>query len=323
VTALAAEAHAESPQIELEVPRVCDEAARGFAARVERALGATPAPDVDAFVSIEAHESGYRVTVATRGTATENAEKVLLLPTCDEAVDAAAVVLAFALARRSEEALDEPPAASTRDPATRSTASAPPASPPEVNAPSGPTVVATGGVDRGSEPGSPLLEPPGPSSRASLAAGADLGTLPVPTLTVAAGVSRSFSALELSGVVRYGLPTVSDNVEGGVSESVRRDFGAVELRACYGVGARVHVAACGGGEVGVVRASRRVSGSGVDVDEDEVSPRLSGVVAAQFSHRGGAIHPELELSGAAVALGRQPGASVLALRVAAGAAVEF
>jgi hypothetical protein len=66
-----------------------------------------------------------------------------------------------------------------------------------------------------------------------------------------------------------------------------------------------------------------VTSDGVDADEDAVDPRLSGVLAARLSHRGGAIRPELELAGVAVAFGRQADASLLALRVAAGASVEF
>lgn len=284
---------------------------------------------------IEEHTGGFRVTLAIRGGTTHGAEKVLVLPTCDEAVDAAVVVLAFAFARESEPTdRSEAPAASNQelvpnpvtasaDLASRAETSGALSRSPKRPAPLLAVVSTNERVDDGPGPSAPIHEPDRPSSRASLAAGVDMGTLPSPTLTVSGALARSFSAFELSGAVRYGLPTESENVENGVSESVRRDFGAVELAACYGIGVRVRLAACGGAEVGVVRSTRQSSGPGVDVDEDAAHPRVAGIFGARVSHRAGSIQPELELSGVAVALGRQPDASLLALRVAAGAAVEF
>jgi hypothetical protein len=99
VTALAAEARADVPRITLDAPPACDEASRGFAARVEQALGARDAlADAEASVTITEAAGGFRVVIAMR-TESLGAEKVLVSPTCDEALDAAAVVLAFALAR--------------------------------------------------------------------------------------------------------------------------------------------------------------------------------------------------------------------------------
>jgi predicted PhzF superfamily epimerase YddE/YHI9 len=147
--------------------------------------------------------------------------------------------------------------------------------------------------------------------------------LPSPTLVVSGGFARSFSALEVRGLARYGLPIVEETTETGYSESVRRDFGALELRACYGIGADVRLSACAGGELGAVRISRRVAENGIDVDEDGVTPRLSGVLSALLRHQGGVVEPELEVSGSALAAGGQEAASRVALRVSAGAAVEF
>ena len=82
-----------------------------------------------------------------------------------------------------------------------------------------------------------------------------------------------------------------------------------------------HVREPSSARVRVVRRLRTEDGS--DSDEDSVTPRLSGTLAALFAHRGGAVEPELELGGAAVALGKEAGAPWLAIRVAAGAAVAF
>ena len=142
-------------------------------------------------------------------------------------------------------------------------------------------------------------------------------------MTVSAAIARSFSRIDLRAVVRYGLPIADETVETESTESRRSDFGAFELRACRGQGRAVRVSACAGAELGAVRVASRLRADGADIDEDVLSPRLSGVVAALVSHRGGLIEPEIELGGAAVAFGRDTGRSWLVVRVAAGAALAF
>jgi hypothetical protein len=162
------------------------------------------------------------------------------------------------------------------------------------------------------------------STRASVAVGADQGTLRQPTAIVSAGVSRSLSAVEVRGLVRYGLPTSSETVETELTESVQSDFGALDLAACYGAGASFRASACAGAEAGAVRTVRRLdTREGTDVDEDAVTPRLSGTLGALFSHRGGIVEPEVELEAVAAVVGRDEGASWLAVRVLAGVALEF
>jgi hypothetical protein len=124
--------------------------------------------------------------------------------------------------------------------------------------------------------------------------------------------------------LRYGLMTEDERVETGFSESVQRDFGAGGLSVCYGMGANFRFSACTGGEVGVVRVGRRLAVDGGPTrDQDELSPRLSGLLGAILSARHGRLRPELELSGSVLALGRREGAAPVALRAAAGAAVDF
>jgi hypothetical protein len=265
-------------------------------------------------VSIRDDDGGYRMTLVTRDGSPERGEKVILAATCDEAVDAAVVVLGFG----TSEAFDEAsiPGAST----TPGMAPAPAISP----APA-PPLVRNGATAAPKDEGAKRVESSSgsTSSRASLSTGLDAGTLPSPTLVVSGGMGRSFSAFEVRGVARYGLPIVEETTETGFSESVRRDFGALELLACYGIGGDVRLLACSGGELGVLRVTHRMEGGGTDVDEDEVVPRLAGVFSALVRHQGGAVQPELEVSGSAVAVGRQESASLVALRVSAGATVEF
>jgi hypothetical protein len=313
----------------VEAKGVCAEAVPELASRLERLLARSAAEGLRTSVTLERAGAGYRLTLGTTRAAAPPAETVLVAPTCEEAADAALVVLALALGVEVPAETSDAPAeraapslpAQPEAPDVRTFgAERPPAPEREARKQSAPPLAVLGGERsrvRVADPGDAAV-------RVSLATGVDAGTLSLPTLYAAAGVSRSLSALELRGLVRYGFPAVEENEDAGVSEAERSDFGALELRSCYGTTGKLRLAACGGGELGVLRSSRRLEReAGVDEDEDGVSARLSGVLAAVVSHRGGAVQPELEFSGSGVALGRDEGASWLVLRVSAGAAVEF
>jgi hypothetical protein len=314
-TALLSPANAETnARIETAVTPRCDVPARDFEQRLAQALGQSSAHRLDVFVAIEHDGAGYEVTLVTRDELSASREKTILAPSCDEAMDAAVVVLALATSQTA----DVEPSDSTALTAPATTAGpgvGPEPAPLRARVTRAPKDEGTARIESSSSSSA--------SSRASLSTGIDAGTLPSPTLVVAGAFARSFSAFEVRALARYGLPSVNETTETGFYASERRDFGALELRACYGVGADVRLSACTGGELGAVRVTRRVEEAGSDVDEDAVTPRLSGVLAAFVRHQGGTVQPELEVSGSAVALGRAESASFLALRVAAGAAVEF
>ncbi|HEX6276744.1 MAG TPA: hypothetical protein VFZ53_27060 [Polyangiaceae bacterium] len=315
VAALPGSARADGPRIGVSATPACRAAASELESRVERALDGAHATELEATVTIEPNAAGYRAVVATRHGPRHAGTTAISAPTCEEAVDAAIEVLSLALRE------DRPEGAAAPRP--------PEPGPPVVAAaagfePSIPVMVRPSKrVDRG-EPR--RAEPSGASAastRVSLATGAELGTLPDPTLIVSGAVARSLSLVDVRAVLRYGLPTVHETVETGFTESVRREFAALELRACRGTGATVRVSLCAGGEVGFVRATHRLDTGAQDSDETTTAPRVAGTLAAQFSHAGGLIEPELELAGAAVAYGGDPAASWLAVRVTAGAAVAF
>lgn len=321
-TALTREVRADpSQRIHTSVSPACAGVAQELERRLERRLDETFPAGLEAFVEIDESEAGYRVTIETRAGSKALGTKRIDVASCDEAVDAAVEVLSLAFASQTgKEASGPPPATLDVPPATEP---APPLEP-STNAAATRPARAEARVDRGAAPSDTRSNATSSAMRASLAAGADAGTLAQPTAVVAAGVSRSFSELELRGSVRYGLPVVTETVETGFTESMRSDFGALDLVACYGVGASFRASACAGAEASAVRTTRRLeTRDGTDVDEDAVAPRLSGTLGALFSHRGGLIEPEIELAAAAVAVGRDEGASWLALRVTAGAAVEF
>lgn len=311
---LCARASAGPLRIERVTP-ACVVAARELGPRIEAVLAGALQSQVEASVAIDALGAGYRVTIGLRDTVQERGATTLETPTCEEAVDAAVVVLALAYGEtRSPEATQPTPA---RPMPERSSAEPEP------------------------EPRTPsdtLFTPPDPravrdhvpvkgterQTRLTLATGVDQGTLPGPTLTLAGVVARSFGGFELAAVARYGLPVAEELVETGFSESQRHDFGGLELRACRGLGRAVRVSACAGTEIGAVRARRSQQvADGSEVDVDHISSRVSGTLTALLARRGGFIEPGLELGGAAVALGRSAGAPWLAVRVAAGAAIAF
>lgn len=306
-------AAAEPLRIEQRVAPACVSAARRLEPGIERALGGSLPSQLEASVAIDAFGAGYRVTIALRDTEQKRGTTSIEAPTCEEAVDAAVVVLALA----------------SRDAGhPEATAPAPPSPVPERSFAEPVPTTPSDTLPAAGNWRAPLDRAPATDNqretRLTLATGVDRGTLPHPTLTLAGAVARSFGGLELAAVARYGLPIAEELVETGFSESQRQDFGTLELRACRGLGHAVRVSACAGTEVGAVRARRSLQGDGgSELDAEHIAPRLSGTLATLVAHRGGIIEPALELAGAAVAVGRQAGAPWLSVRVAAGAAIAF
>ena len=309
--------------VETRLAPACEPLAPELERRLALALDGKPTSALAASVSIQTTESGYLVTIATRDGAKGGGTTRIAAPSCDEAVDAAVEVLALAFGERVAEASSPAPTGTVSSESESSSAAVAPRESTsravfESMAPSPKR------VERGVQSDADRSSVTAASTRVSLAAGADMGTLPDPALMVAARFAHSLSVLELGGAVRYAPPTTNETVESGSAETVQRDFGAMELRACVGTRDRFRLSACTGAEVGALRVVRRLrTDDGTDSDVDSVTPRLSGTLAALLAHRGGVIEPELELGGAAVALGRETGASWLAIRVAAGAAVAF
>lgn len=309
---LCAPASAGPLRIERVTP-ACVVAARELGPRIEAVVAGALQSQVEASVAIDAWGAGYRVTIGLRDTVHERGATTLETPTCEEAVDAAVVVLALAYGEtRSPEATQ--PAPSLPMPERSSTEPEPRTPSDTLFTPPAPRAVRDHVPVNGTER----------QTRLTLTTGVDRGTLPGPTLTLAGAVARSFGGFELAAVARYGLPVAEELVETGFSESQRHDFGGLELRACRGLGRPVRVSACAGTEIGAVRArrSQRVE-DGSELDVDHISPRVSGTLTALVARRGGFIEPGLELAGAAVAVGRAGGAPWLAVRVAAGAAIAF
>jgi hypothetical protein len=308
------EARADGGPVVFEAA-VCADSAEHASERLAPMLPRRGAEEPYVFVRVERRGVAYRAMVRLQNATRDEIETVIDAASCEEALDAVVVVLALAFGT------DRAAASPAGEPAAVLAEASPPLSaPPAADA-------ATAGasfLDRtppGGAVGAPY--PADQALRIALATGADSGTLPVATLYVSGAVARSLAAFELRGVVRYGLPTVDDSAEDGASQSERNDFGALELRGCYGIGSRLRLSGCTGTELGAVRRSRRWQSEERTGEESALDTRFSGVLAAAVAHRAGPIQPELELSGAAVAFGREPEASWLVLRMSLGAALAF
>jgi hypothetical protein len=326
-TAIAvAPAHADPRDwITVRAPSRCDAAAAELAERVNRALVARPAPELRASVVIEAMDSGYEVTLRTARGSQSLGTKVLSVPTCDEAVDAAVVVLALALSEEAsaERRAPDDDGASSESVADDSSLVAPAVSaPPAGTTHFEPNRSAARRSDRPSHRASRADEARN-ASRISLLTGVDAGTLPVPTAQIGLGVARTFERVEVRGTARYGLPYEEEELDGGRTERQRHEFGAAGLDACYRLGTGWTLAGCAGGEVGVVLSEHRLDTEAGLAVESTRAPRLSGVTTLLVAHRRGIVQPELELSSAVVVAGRAPDAALLTLRAAVGVAMQF
>ena len=102
MTALSSSANAESASIETAVTPDCEAPARDLELRLGDALGESSPRPLDVSVAIERDGAGYRVALVVRDESSAPREKVLLAPTCEEAVDAAVVVLALATSETDE-----------------------------------------------------------------------------------------------------------------------------------------------------------------------------------------------------------------------------
>lgn len=300
------------PRLDVGGP-ACAGAAVEMERRLAPALRGLTASGLRAQVVFEADPAGTRVTVTTREHAATRGETVLVVASCEEGLDAAVLVLSLAFGVQDERAEPVDARSAPRVHTRRVVKPAPSAADPPFAAP----------VPRRDQIEHDHSSAPA-GSRLSLAGGLDIGTVPVASAFVAGSVTRFWSAIEVRGSLHYGLPTEQERVETDLRESVQRDFGGVGLATCYAMGSSVRVAGCVGGQFGVVRETRRLQLDGAtEVDEAEVTPRVTGTFGVLLGTQRGPIRPELELSGSALAAGRRQGASLVAFRVAAGAAVDF
>jgi hypothetical protein len=315
--------------IAIRTAPVCQAAAANLERRVADTFIGRRAVGLRATVDIGERGAGYALTVEVRRGPLLVGHSSLVTPSCDEAVDAAVLVLALALGEstgaRGESPSDTATRATSAPPAVERRALTTPIAPhlPRAGArralfPNASAERGADGLGRGT-----ARRPEDGAMRLSFMTGVDAGTLPATTAYVGLGMAWMSAALELRGAARYGLPKVEETADGARIERARHEFGAVDARGCYGVGTSWRLSSCVGSELGFVRREHRRAQRGVDSDTDAVAPRLSGVAAVSVAHTNGLIQPELELSTLAVALGRQEHAPWLAMRVGAGLAVQF
>lgn len=278
----------------------------------QQLIGARPA-GIRARIRIANSDAGYQVTLRAMRTRRDLGAKQLVAPNCDEALDAAILVLVIALTE------PEPERAASRAEGRLALPRATPAS----ESPPALALVSPDTTPERDEPGRADGEgATSPARRFGMLFGIETGTLPRPAPYVGASFAHPVGAWEVWSGLRYGLPAEEESVESNSSEQLRRDFGAIGLSLCRGVGAAWRFSLCAGGEFGAVRVDRTRREGGVEIDSDEDRVRVAGVATTRLTGRAGRVRPELGFSAAAASLG--PGdPATLSLRLAAGVAMQF
>jgi hypothetical protein len=280
----------------------CEASAEEIGRRVEAALSGSRPTTARATISIDEADAGLALTIDLEVDSRALGTKTMVVPSCEEAIDAAVLVLSVALGETSP---------------TSTGVSA------SLTVPEQAGIVPPKPVAEDVDP----LEAAGrlakrPAAGVVLLGGVAGGVLPNATPYVGAAVSLLAFPVELRAAFRYGLRREEESVETDSTVRTSADFAALELSACPGVGEELRVSLCAGAELGMVRVES-THGDGVrTVDRREEDPRLAGLLTGLVSRSVGALRLELELAGSAVAVGPE-GAARAGLRVGAGAGTRF
>jgi hypothetical protein len=322
---MAAPARAESVDW-LDLDGGCAASSAELGPRVEAALASPRPPEARARVRLEEVEGGVRLAVALTLAEHELGTKTVVLPSCEEALDAAVLVLAVALDDSSPRASGTPersnagvaPERSSTDVSPREAAPERERAQPAAFAFSTPRAV-TADANPALTDGSPSA---GPSVRVGVLGGVDAGTLSHATPYVGAAITLVTLPIDVRAAFRYGLRREEEEVESGRSLQSSADFGAIELAACRETRSSWELGLCAGGEFGLVRVEQLRSEPDRSANLEETSARVAGVLAGRVARRVGAVRLELELAGSAVAL-RPDASSRTSVRVGAGAGTQF
>jgi hypothetical protein len=272
--------------------------------RVEAALAGSRPTTARAKLSIDETEGGLALTINLEVDSRALGTKTVVVPSCEEALDAAVLVLAVALGEASPPSTDASVSVAAPEQESLNFVSPKPV------------------VEDVDPPKAAGRQAKRPAAGVVLLGGVDGGVLPNATPYVGAAVSLLALPIELRAAFRYGLRRQDESVETDSIVRTSADFAALELSACPGLGEKLRVSLCAGGELGLVRVES-TQGDGVrTVDRDEDAPRLAGLLTGLVSRSVGAVRLELELAGSAVAVGPE-GAARAGLRVGAGAGTRF
>jgi hypothetical protein len=280
----AADVAADEPWLKVSGSPRCPSDADALAGRVEQQIAGErdPSLHVDIDLRDEGRNTAVQIRLSHRG---ERTSKRLLAPACDEALEAAASVVALALSSTPDVAGESATAQVGEEDALAGRA----ISEPEVA-----LGVAEPALDRG--------VPPVPAPRSAQAwrvhgaAGLDVGTLDEPTAIVGAGASATFGAAELRAMGWYGLPSVREEVSSSF-EHERAEFAALGAEYCRGIDAERWLRACAGLEGRVAWLARQtVDPEGERQERTRVLPGLGASAGAAFSYRALGFRPELAIS---------------------------
>lgn len=305
--------HAGESWLALEPSPACSPQHEELVAQVQaRAVGSLNAvlrAEVLLFDREGATEAHLRLTTASRVVGTKQFEA----PSCEEAVEAVAVVLALAFSSETvPDARDEP------DPERRATPARPgPAAPSDVSSPE-----AARPEDLGPDPSGPGGKDAS-AGRGWLAIGMDRGSVVQPLALVGLGAAATLGRAELRGAAWYSSTSHQEVVQeqGSVTESA--SFTSVTLDYCHALDSQRWVMGCAGFDFGLVLASRVEQSATERASEDELEPSLRSNLGALFALREGLVQPELFVSTGLLTLGSTDTRDIWAFRAALGAAVPF
>jgi hypothetical protein len=283
---------------------------------------------------VELHSEAGAIAAAlriSRGAETMG-EKLLVAPTCDEALAAVAAVVALALSHPRE----SPPRAGDRiedslppalGPAAARAVSAPlpeaePSPPARPQARLFPRRAPRRTASFERDVLAPTSEARPLEFRFVGAAGVDVGTLAEPTAVLGAGTRAGGVWGELRGFAWYGLPSTREEVS-VTTERTRADFLALTLDYCHGLDRARWLGLCAGVETSLSRTWRlRQAAEQAAREEERLEPTFGPLLSAAFAYRAARWVPELDVS-LRLPMPEASGLSKPRFRAAIGAALPF
>jgi len=244
------------------------------------------------------------------------ATKELVAPTCDEAREAVAAVIALALSA-------QPPTQPVTEPLEPAALAELPLESRSLKLPTPPLRIGQiDRIDRGVE-----AAPRTKTTKrwaAQLSAGIDAGTLQEPTALAGAGLSANFGATQLRGSIWYGLPSSREEVSSSRVEASRAEFAATRLELCQALDSGHWLSLCAGTEARLTRLVRKAE-DGMRSSEysERFAPGVGAGAGARFIYCFASLQPELAVTAELPLLGTPSLAERPILRATVGAVLPL
>jgi hypothetical protein len=298
---IAQEARAEAPWLVVRAGNRCASRGDELAVRIGQAVAGARNPALRIDVQLADRTPATAVVTLLLGARVVGT-KTLEARTCDEALDAVAAVVALAL---SSVATAQPDAQ-----APVATVATPEQTPLEqakqallAQRPAREVASARRlGIDAADQ-----TKAHRPGLRLLAGVGLDVGTLARPTVLAGGGAALALGRTELRAIGRYGVPYTTEEVAEARGESLRADFGAAALDACWALDRARWLSACGGLELSLKRSIYGREAPGEPRRETkQIDTRFGPLAGLSFVLRDVPGQPQLELSAQLPLVGRAP-----------------